>query len=91
MFRHDLFFLIVQIIECLSGTKGTGGICDCSRAKGWAEGKWKTPWCSKGNCFTGQEYDECIGKHDFSLDDGTWCWNGRRDTKCLTSTGIYKY
>jgi len=68
---------------CPAGNRGTGGICDCTNANGWTEGQWKKPWCYEGQCYTGQAYDECIGKpNGYDLKDGTWCWNEERNTAC---------
>ena len=73
------------IVKCPSGERGTGGICDCTNAKEWIEGQWWRPWCHEGKCYTGQKYDECIGKNNsHPLGDGTWCFNEERNTECQT-------
>ena len=72
-------------MNCPSGNRGTGGICDCTNAKGWIDGQWWTPWCHEGKCYTGQEYDKCINKSNtHPLGDGTWCFNEARNTNCRT-------
>ena len=89
-FVIEILFLPIEptensIVSCPSGDRGTGGICDCTNAKGWIDGQWFRPWCLKGKCYTGQEYDECIGKIDnHMLGDGTWCWKEARNTLCQT-------
>jgi len=60
-------------------------------------GSWDGPWCFQGACYAGQSTEKCLanngtdcapcnGKDNgHSLGDGTWCYNGRRDTQCKTS------
>ena len=74
--------------ECAAGSKGPGGACDCRTAKGVNEGKWREPWCHEGKCYTGQAYNDCVGKSNgHKLGDKTWCFNGERNTKCPTTPG----
>ena len=70
---------------------GDGGVCICSKAVGWTVGKWETPECYKGACFTGQSYDECKGitvkgTNEHQLGDGTFCADQKRYTQCPTSS-----
>ena len=84
-------------MTCSAGARGSGGICDCSEAKGWNENEWGKPWCVEGACYTGQEYDECKNKDysradNYDLGDGTWCHKGKmtegeRNTRCPTTSG----
>merc|ERR1719219_1264862 len=60
-------------------------------------GSWDGPWCFQGACYAGMSSERCLanngndcepckGKDNgHSLGDGTWCFNGRRDTQCKTS------
>ena len=80
--------LIVYKTKCAAGVQGTGGWCDCSKAKGWIERNWREPWCSEVKCYTGQSFGDCRGKDNgHSLGDGTWCWDERRDTECPVTPG----
>ena len=108
--RHFLLVLVICLLDsrivllsipfilevtCPAGDQGSGGTCDCSKAEGWKENEWRTPWCYKGNCYTGQEYDRCKNKkyskkNKYDLDDGTWCHKargGERHTRCNLSSG----
>merc|ERR1712157_359372 len=60
-------------------------------------GSWDGPWCFQGACYAGQSTEACLANNGtdctpcngkgngHSLGDGTWCFNGRRDTQCKTS------
>ena len=75
---------------CDAGDQGTGGVCNCINAPGWTEGNWWKPWCLQGMCLTGMKipYEKCIGKpNGTGLGDGTWCWDGQRNTRCPTIPG----
>ena len=85
-FQLALFILADAEVKCDSGEEGNGGTCICSKAVGWAVGKWETPVCHKGACYAGQSYDECKGKSNGHLvGDGTFCYYQKRYTKCPTS------
>ena len=69
--------------------------CDCSKAPGWTVGEWLDPWCHEGKCYSGSKVSEdCKGKSNgHQIGDGTWCWDGRRDTQChaIESKNIKNY
>ena len=78
----------MHIVKCAAGSKGPGGVCDCSNLKGWAKGKWRSPICRNGRCTSSQIYDGCVGKKNGKmLGDGTWCFNDKRWANCLTIPG----
>lgn len=63
-------------------------VCDCSKAPGWVKGEWPDPWCHGGNCFSGVKHINCTANgNNNPFSDGTWCHNGRRDTKCPIIAG----
>ena len=78
---------------CDAGSKGAGGLCDCTKLDGWTKGKWEKPICSQGECRARQkQYEFCKGssyKHPNGkpLGDGTWCRNGHFFSICLTIAG----
>ena len=85
-FQLALFILADAEVKCDAGDEGNGGTCICSKAVGWTLGRWETPVCHKGACYTGQSYDECKGKDNGHLvGDGTFCYSQKRYTQCPTS------
>ena len=58
-------------------------------------GEWLDPWCHEGKCYSGSKvYKDCKGKSNgHQIGDGTWCWDGRRDTRCpaIESNNINNY
>ena len=92
-FTHiSLFFTVAPTAPptfCPAGKKGTGGICDCTNARGATEGLWGKAWCYDGKCYTTQDTDKCVGKlNNYSeFGDGTWCWNEKRNALCTTTPG----
>ena len=81
--------LEVAAINCPAGSRGTGGVCNCMKLEGWAEGKWRKPWCYEGKCYTGHDYEKCKGIKYHDLRDGTWCWKGERNALCPTALGKF--
>ena len=81
--------MIVNIAKCDAGSKGPGGVCDCSELEEWAKGKWSAPFCNKGKCRSDQSYDGCVGKkNNYWLGDGRMrCMNDKRTASCLTKPG----
>ena len=49
----------------------------------WNEGKWEPPRCNKGLCIMSQINSKCSSKKNgHQLGDQTWCWNGKRSSRC---------
>jgi hypothetical protein len=47
--------------------------------------------CHKKQCFTGTRSDNCTDKaNGFDLQDGSWCFAGRRDMRCPLQDGQYQ-
>ena len=69
------------------GSKGPGGVCDCSKLEGWAKGKWTKTFCDEGKCFAQQSYDGCKNTTKIKYRDGKWCANGMRTSSCDTIPG----
>ena len=78
---HDIGFLFFVLDKiCPPGTKGPGGICQCSTME---DGPWSEPKCNKGLCKANQDYEDCVGKKNGTMiGDGFWCWNNKRGTRC---------
>ena len=75
---------ISKLVHSPNGQIDPKSTCNCSEAPGWVAGKWLDPWCHEGKCFSGIKYDGCKEKpNGHPLGDGTWCYEGRRDTECL--------
>ena len=69
------------------GSKGPGGVCDCSKLEGWAKGKWPKTFCDEGKCFAQQSYDGCKNTEKVKYRDGKWCANGMKTSSCVTIHG----
>ena len=70
-------------ITCPAGVKGSGGLCQCEKTSVWNEGKWEPPRCNKGFCIMSQINSKCNGKKNgHQMGDQTWCWNGKRSSRC---------
>ena len=94
-FGYEISYPCIELKTiCGAGSKGAGGLCDCTKLDGWTKGKWEKPICSQGECRARQkQYKFCKGssyKHPNGkpLSDGTWCRNGHFFSKCLTTAGI---
>jgi hypothetical protein len=67
---------------CEPGVRGRGGDCDCTLNPLYDEfmngaGSVHGPFCHEGACYMGQE-----GCDNIREGDGSWCWDGNRDTFC---------
>ena len=84
-------FLLMLVTKCpYGGDPNT--VCDCGNAPGWVKGVWPDPWCYGGKCYSGIAHVDCTGKDNgHPLGDGTWCYDGRRDTECPAVAGKMTY
>ena len=76
------------VTKCPNDATDPNTACDCGKAPGWVKGVWPDPWCWGGKCYSGMASVNCTGRDNgHSLGDGTWCFDGRRDTECPANAG----
>ena len=83
------YFISSPGMACPSGSKSSGGICQCDQGSLWNQGPWNLQ-CTNGLCKakSKQAYDKCKSKKNGSnLKDGSYCWDKHRVFNCPMLSG----